>query len=295
MNYKKGGNSMAMAKKKLGKGFDTLFEKESEPEFEEGISEIRISQIEPNKNQPRKTFDADKLQALADSIKENGIIQPITVTKSGEGRYTIVAGERRWRAAKLAGLSTISAIVKEYDEKTIAKVALIENLQREDLNPIEEALGYKELSEKYSLKQEEISSMVGKSRSAVANSMRLLVLEEEFQKKLISGEITEGHARTALSLESYELKSFLINQIIENGLNVRQAEVLAKQLQKGITKKEKKRPDVYDIELERIQNRLSSNLGTKVIISQGAKKGKIEIEYYGNEDLERLLNIIENN
>lgn len=286
---------MAMTKKGLGKGLDTLFEKKPELEFEEGISEIKISLIEPNRNQPRKSFDPDKLKALADSIKENGMIQPITVTKTEEGRYTIVAGERRWRASKLAGLSTIPAIVKEYDDKTIAEVALIENLQREDLNPIEEALGYKELSEKYLLKQEDISRMVGKSRSAVANSMRLLLLEEEFQKRLISGEISEGHARAALSLEDYELRSFLINQIVENELNVRQAEVLAKQLQKGVTKKEKKRPDVYDIELERIQNRLSSNLGTKVTISHGAKKGKIEIEYYGNEDLERLLNIIENN
>lgn len=286
---------MAMTKKGLGKGLDTLFEKKPELEFEEGISEIKISLIEPNRNQPRKSFDPDKLKALADSIKENGMIQPITVTKTEEGRYTIVAGERRWRASKLAGLSTIPAIVKEYDDKTIAEVALIENLQREDLNPIEEALGYKELSEKYLLKQEDISRMVGKSRSAVANSMRLLLLEEEFQKRLISGEISEGHARAALSLEAYELRSFLINQIVENELNVRQAEVLAKQLQKGVTKKEKKRPDVYDIELERIQNRLSSNLGTKVTISHGAKKGKIEIEYYGNEDLERLLNIIENN
>jgi len=286
---------LAMTKKGLGKGLDTLFEKKPELEFEEGISEIKISLIEPNRNQPRKSFDPDKLKALADSIKENGMIQPITVTKTEEGRYTIVAGERRWRASKLAGLSTIPAIVKEYDDKTIAEVALIENLQREDLNPIEEALGYKELSEKYLLKQEDISRMVGKSRSAVANSMRLLLLEEEFQKRLISGEISEGHARAALSLEDYELRSFLINQIVENELNVRQAEVLAKQLQKGVTKKEKKRPDVYDIELERIQNRLSSNLGTKVTISHGAKKGKIEIEYYGNEDLERLLNIIENN
>ena len=282
-----------MAKKGLGKGLGTLFDAEPEIIDESGIIEVKTSLVEPNKNQPRKNFDADKLKALADSISENGMIQPIIAVKNDKGRYTIVAGERRWRAAKLAGLSTVPVVVKEYDEKTVAEIALIENLQREDLNPIEEALGYKELSDKYSLKQEEISQKVGKSRSAVANAMRLLSLEEEFQKLLISGEISEGHARAALSLEAYELRNFLINQVINSGLNVRQAELLAKQLQKEPREKKKNVSDVYAIELERIGDRLSSNLGTKVTISQGAKKGKIEIEYYGNEDLERLLNIIE--
>lgn len=282
-----------MAKKVLGSGFSTLFENNTEIIDEGSIIEVKINQVEPNRNQPRKNFDADKLSALAESIKENGIIQPIIVTKSEGGRYSIVAGERRWRASKLVGLTTVPVVVKEYDDKTVAEVALIENLQREDLNPIEEAIGYRDLSEKYGLKQEEISHKVGKSRSAVANAMRLLSLEEDFQKKLIAGEISEGHARAALSLEEYELRNFLVNQIIEGGLNVRQAENLAHQLQKGKKKKQKKVPDVYDIELERIQSRLSSNLGTKVIISNGAKKGKIEIEYYGNDDLERILNLIE--
>lgn len=282
-----------MAKKGLGKGLGTLFESENDVIDEGGIVELKLSEVEPNRNQPRKYFDIEKLEALAESIKENGMIQPIIVTKSDNGIYTIVAGERRWRASKIAGIKTIPAIIKDYSEKTIAEVALIENLQREDLNPIEEALGFKELSEKYGLKQDEISQMVGKSRSAVANSMRLLSLEDEFQKKLIDGSISEGHARAALSLDKLELREFLVNRIIEDGLNVRQAEILSKQLQKGIKKKEKKEPDVYDIELEKIQYRLSSNLGTKVTISQNAKKGKIEIEYYGNDDLERLLNIID--
>lgn len=282
-----------MAKKGLGKGLGTLFEKENDIIEENGIIELKISEIEPNRNQPRKNFDPEKLKALADSIKENGMIQPIVVTKNEDNIYTIVAGERRWRASKIAGLKTIPTIIKDYNDKTIAEVALIENLQREDLNPIEEAMGFKELSEKYGLKQDEISQKVGKSRSAVANSMRLLSLEDEFQKRLINGDISEGHARAVLSLDSIELREFLVNQIVENGLNVRQAEILSKQLQKGIKKKEKKEPDVYDIELEKIQYRLSSNLGTKVTISQNAKKGKIEIEYYGNEDLERLLNIID--
>lgn len=282
-----------MVKKGLGKGLGSLFEDDNEIIDENAIKEIKISQIEPNKNQPRKRFDKEKLVALSESIKENGLIQPIIVTKSDDDRYTIVAGERRWRAAKLAGLTAVPSIVKEYTEKTVAEVALIENLQREDLNPIEEALGYKELSEKYFLKQEEISKIVGKSRSAIANAMRLLSLEDEIQSKIISGEISEGHARAALSLDGFELRNFLVSQIIENGLNVRQAEVLAKQLQKGTKEKKKREPDVYDIELERIQNKLSSNLGTKVTISHGQKKGKIEIEYYGNEDLDRILNLIQ--
>lgn len=282
-----------MVKKGLGKGLGSLFEDDNEIIDENAIKEIKISQIEPNKNQPRKRFDKEKLVALSESIKENGLIQPIIVTKSDDDRYTIVAGERRWRAAKLAGLTAVPSIVKEYTEKTVAEVALIENLQREDLNPIEEALGYKELSEKYFLKQEEISKIVGKSRSAIANAMRLLSLEDEIQSKIISGDISEGHARAALSLDGFELRNFLVSQIIENGLNVRQAEVLAKQLQKGTKEKKKRESDVYDIELERIQNKLSSNLGTKVTISHGQKKGKIEIEYYGNEDLDRILNLIQ--
>lgn len=282
-----------MVKKGLGKGLGSLFEDDNEIIDENAIKEIKISQIEPNKNQPRKRFDKEKLVALSESIKENGLIQPIIVTKSDDDRYTIVAGERRWRAAKLAGLTAVPSIVKEYTEKTVAEVALIENLQREDLNPIEEALGYKELSEKYFLTQEEISKIVGKSRSAIANAMRLLSLEDEIQSKIISGDISEGHARAALSLDGFELRNFLVSQIIENGLNVRQAEVLAKQLQKGTKEKKKREPDVYDIELERIQNKLSSNLGTKVTISHGQKKGKIEIEYYGNEDLDRILNLIQ--
>lgn len=282
-----------MVKKGLGKGLGSLFEDDNEIIDENAIKEIKISQIEPNKNQPRKRFDKEKLVALSESIKENGLIQPIIVTKSDDDRYTIVAGERRWRAAKLAGLTAVPSIVKEYTEKTVAEVALIENLQREDLNPIEEALGYKELSDKYFLKQEEISKIVGKSRSAIANAMRLLSLEDEIQSKIISGDISEGHARAALSLDGFELRNFLVSQIIENGLNVRQTEVLAKQLQKGTKEKKKREPDVYDIELERIQNKLSSNLGTKVTISHGQKKGKIEIEYYGNEDLDRILNLIQ--
>lgn len=281
-----------MAKKGLGKGLGTIFGDESEKIEEGSVLDVKISLVEPNKNQPRKNFDKEKLEALSQSLKENGMIQPIIVTKSNNGRYTIVAGERRWRAAKSAGFSEVPVIVKEYSDQTITEVALVENLQREDLNPIEEALGYKNLCDLYGLTQEEVSQKVGKSRSAVANSMRLLSLNKTIQKYLISGEISEGHARAALSLASEELREFLINQVISSSLNVRQTENLAKQLQKEPKQKRDTKPDIYKIEIERIEKRISDSLGTKVKISHGAKKGKIEIEYYGNDDLERLLELL---
>ena len=280
-----------MAKKGLGKGLNTLLYDDPDEINENSILNLRIAQVEPNANQPRKSFDKEKLEALAESIKEHGIIQPIIVTKEGN-RYVIVAGERRWRAARLAGLKEIPVVVKEYTTQTVTEIALIENLQREDLTPIEEALGYKDLCDSYGLTQEQVSQKIGKSRSAIANALRLLSLEDELQKRVISGEISEGHARCALTLEGFELRNFLFDQVANNGLSVRQTENLAKQLQKGRPEKKEKKPDVYDIELKRIQERLSSDLGTKVTISKGAKKGVIEIEYYSNEDLERLINLI---
>ena len=282
-----------MAKKMgLDKGIGSLFPEEATKIPENVILELNITQVEPNANQPRKTFDNEKLEVLADSIRQHGLIQPIIVTKKNNDTYTIVAGERRWRAAKRAGLTKISAVIKDYSSQTVTEVALIENLQREDLNPIEEALGYKDLIDTYNLTQEQISQRLGKSRSAIANSMRLLSLEPELQKRVISGEISEGHARAALSLEGFPLREFFINRIIEDGLNVRQAEKLAKELQKEPKSSRAKELSAYDVELKRIQSNLESHFGTKVKITHGAKKGKIEIEYYGNEDLDRILNML---
>lgn len=282
-----------MAKKMgLGKGIGSLFPEESSLVQENGIVELNITRVEPNANQPRKTFDNEKLEILADSIRQHGLIQPIIVTKNENDTYTIVAGERRWRAAKKAGLTKISAVIKEYSSQTVTEVALIENLQREDLNPIEEALGYRDLINTYNLTQEQISQRIGKSRSAIANSMRLLSLEPELQKYVISGEISEGHARAALSLEGITLREFFINRIIEDGLNVRQAEKLAKELQKEPRPAKTKDISAYDVEIQRIQSNLESHFGTKVKINHGNKKGKIEIEYYGNDDLERILNLL---
>lgn len=276
-----------MAKSGLGRGLDALF---SEKENEQSVLEVKITEVMPNRNQPRKNFDEEKLSALADSVREHGVIQPIIVKKNGDF-YTIIAGERRWRAAKTAGLKKIPVIVREYDELQVREIALIENLQREDLNPIEEAMGYKALMDEYNFTQEQISARLGKSRSAIANSVRLLTLDEFTAQKLVSGEITEGHARCALTVPKGVVREFFVNRIIDDGLNVRQAEKLAKDLSKTHEEKPKKN-DVYKIELERISQSLEQFLGTKVKLSGNSKKGKIEIEYYGNDDLERLLELI---
>ncbi len=279
-----------MAKKGLGKGLDALFAEDTR-EAEGGVIEVKITEVMPNKNQPRKSFDEDKLEALSDSIKEHGIIQPIIVTQKGD-LYTIVAGERRWRAAKKAGIKKIPVIIREYDDVTTAEIALIENLQREDLNPIEEAMGYRALMDEYNFTQEEISTKLGKSRSAIANSVRLLTLDDYAREKLVAGEISEGHARCALSVPAGVVREFFINRIIEEGLNVRQAENLAKDLANPKQPKKERVESAYKIEMERISRSLEQFLGTKVKLSGTSKKGKIEIEYYGNADLERLLDII---
>ena len=286
-----------MAKKGLGKGLNSLFNEEDIEEVtseitkssEGDIKKVRMSLIEPNKKQPRRHFDEEKITALADSIKEHGLIQPIIITPSDNNMYKIVAGERRWRAAKKANLKEIPAVIRKYSEEQVAEIALIENLQRENLNPIEEAIGYNLLMDEFNLTQELISQRVGKSRSAIANSLRLLSLEDEIQKMLILGTLTSGHARAILSLDDKELRIALSKRIIEDNLNVRQAEALAKQLQKKKPQKKKSEKTAYHIEIEKIQNTLSSAMGTKVRINHTAKKGKIEIEYYGNEDLERVL------
>ncbi len=282
-----------MAKGGLGRGFGSIINEDAVMSVEsvEDVLSLRLSVIEPNKNQPRRHFDADKLHSLAESIRQNGVISPIVVTKTDTG-YEIVAGERRWRAAKLAGLTEIPAIVRNYSPQKLTEVALIENIQREDLNPIEEAQAYRALMEDYDLTQEQISERLGKSRSAIANSVRLLSLEDGLQKYVISGQISEGHARCVLSLEGTVLREFLIGRIIEDGLSVRQTEKLAKDLAKAGVPKPQKKTTQTDIQVELIRKSIEEKLGTKVKISHGAKKGRIEIEYYGNRDLDRLLEVL---
>jgi len=285
-----------MARKGLGTGLGSFFGDNditeiTAPSAESGTTELLTTEIEPNKNQPRKTFDKEKIEALASSIKEQGIIQPIVVTPQKSGRYMIVAGERRWRAAKKAGLKKVPVVVKEYTQEEIAQIALVENLQREDLNPIEEALGYRSLLEEYSLTQEAVSNITGKSRSAVANSIRLLSLDKDEQKLLLDGKITSGHARALLSIEDKSIRKALAERIVNENFNVRQAEAAAKAMQKEKPVKKKKDTAVV-AEILRLEESLASSLGTKVKILHAKKKGKIEIEYYGNEDLDRILGLI---
>lgn len=296
-----------MAKRGLGKGIGALFGNDIEEtdivaqdihqineNDKEKVTSLKLAQIEPNKEQPRKNFDEEKLQQLADSIKQHGVIQPIIVKDLNNGYYQIVAGERRWRASRIAGITEIPAIIRTYDELATMQIALIENLQREDLNPIEEALSYKALLDDFALTQEKVSEQVGKSRSAIANTIRLLSLPKQVQKLLEEGAISGGHARAILSVTSEEGKLQLAEKIIENGLNVRQAEQLAKALNAQKQEKEPAQPQTsaFDLQLQGIQKRMSDLLGTKVKILNGAKKGKIEIEYYSANDLERVLKLL---
>lgn len=280
-------------KKGLGRGLQALI-----PEYDadnlQGVENVRLADIEPNQYQPRKHFSDESLEELADSIKEHGVIQPIILRRMNKG-YQIVAGERRWRAAKIAGLTEIPAIIKDFDERKVMEIALIENLQREDLDPIDEAKAYKSLMEQFNLTQEDISRKVGKSRSAIANSIRLLNLDDRVQEMVSSGKITMGHAKVILSLENKEKQFIAANRIIEKKLSVRETERLIKNMteEKIRSIKIPKKTDVY---LKEVEDNLCSFLGTKVKIFQSSKnKGRIQIEYYGEDDLERLLEIIYQN
>ncbi len=287
---------MAM-KKGLGRGLDALFEsyKEETENTEEALSEaeknqiqeIRINDIDPNPYQPRKQFNEEGIRELAESIRSHGVVQPIIVKKSGF-RYQIIAGERRWRAAREAELMTIPAMVMDLTEEEIIEIGLIENLQREDLNPIEEAQGIQQLMDRMNLTQEEAAKRLGRSRPAVANALRLLHLSDRIQKYLSEKRITTGHARALLSVEDKKLREEVARMIIEKDLNVRDTEKIIQNInkQKKTRKNGKEKPS-YIMEIE---NGLEESLGTKVQIRPGAKKGIIEIEYYSNEDLERIIN-----
>ena len=284
-----------MQEGKFRQGFDALFAKtsdvyEEKTEEKDEVRLIKTGLIEPRKDQPRKNFDREQLQALANSVAEHGIIQPIIVTHGKNGYFDIIAGERRWRAAKLAGLKEIPAIVRSYDERKVAEVALIENLQREDLNPIEEALGYKTLMEKFEMTQDKVSERVGKSRSSIANMLRLLSLENEIKDMLIENKITMGHARALLSMPGGSKRVEAAKKISEEGFNVRQVEALVKNDAIPVKKAKKSKESAYpDLE----QN-LSERYGTKIRV-KGKNKGKIEIEYYSAADLTRIVDILQKN
>lgn len=281
-------------KKGLGKGLGALYNTDEAIDVQsEQVLELKISQIEPNKSQPRTEFDREKLEVLADSIKKYGVLQPIVVKKLDNGFYKIIAGERRWRASKMAGIEKIPVMIREYDDRETMEIALVENLQREDLNPFEEARGYRELMDLFSMTQEQVAQRVGKSRSAVANSIRLLSLCDEIKGFVLKKELTVGHVRALLATDNEGVQLMAARRIVEEGLTVRQTEALIKSLLQ--TKKEKKKNPV-DEELKRylgtIEKKLSDSLGTKVTISNKKNRGKIEIEYYNNDDFERIMNII---
>ncbi len=278
-----------MSKKNgLGRGLSTLLQENVSAE-ENKVYELSILDIEPNPNQPRKNFDPDALKTLADSIAEVGLLSPILVRQKENGLFEIIAGERRWRASKLAGKKKIPAIVKSYESKEVMEIALIENLQREDLNPLEEAMGYKALKEQFGFTQEEIAKRVSKNRSTVANVMRILNLPDFVLKEIKNGKVTVGHAKALISLESDELKKLLLYEIVKNEISVREAEELAKKLSQKKRTTLMKKTLKKDPNLIEVENRLTSRFGTKVQIKSGKIKSKIEIEYYSKEDLQRII------
>lgn len=296
-------NNMAKAARGLGKGLDSLIPvaapqtevKLTEEKKEDGAqgTYVKITKVEPNREQPRKNFDEDALQELADSIKQYGIVEPLIV-QDRKTYYEIIAGERRWRAAKLAGLKEVPVIVRNYTEQEIVEISLIENIQREDLNPIEEAQAYKRLLTEFNLKQDEVAERVSKSRTAVTNSMRLLKLCDEVQQMIIDDMITTGHARALISIEDAEQQYTIAQKVFDEKLSVRDVEKLVKNLNKP--EKAKKEP-VTDKALEAIyqdlEEKLKQSLGTKVAItSKGAGAGKLEIEFYTHDDLEKLTDLL---
>jgi len=285
-----------MNKKGLGKGLGALISAANEEVNEEinekkGIVELKINDIEPNINQPRKKFDDEKLLKLSESIKKHGVVQPIIVKKE-DNTYRIVAGERRWRAARMAGLKTIPVIIKELSERQVMEIALIENLQREDLNPIEEAEAFERLLNEYNLTQEELSEAIGRSRSAIANTIRLLGLSEKVKNCLINQDITSGHARAILSIDNKELQEKICDEIIEKNLTVRQTETLVKRFISEEKKENKKnKENKNNDEYLKIEENLQGIFGTKVRLVSNNKKGRIMIEYYSEEELDRLLTL----
>ena len=280
---------MAVKPRGLGKGLDSLLRDDLIVGQSGPTSSLPISQIESCSTQPRKYFDPEKLEELADSIREHGVIQPLAVRKLASGYYQIIAGERRWRAARMAGLTEVPVVIIEANDRKAMELAMIENLQREDLNPIEEAEGFRSLIENYGMTQEQAAQQVGKSRSAVANAMRLLQLGEEIRSLVESEQLSAGHARTLLPL-SPALQKEAAKTILANALSVRQTEQLVKRLQAAPPKNPAPVPVAPQVDyVAEAQRELSNKLGRACRIAHGKKKGRIEIEYYGVDDLNDLL------
>ena len=302
-----------MAKKGLGKGLGAIFGEDvvkesneeltkvkrslpAEEEETKGSLMVKISLIEPNMDQPRKDFNQEELQELAESIKNYGVLQPLLVQKKGTS-YELIAGERRWRAAKLAGLKEVPVVLREYSKQQAMEIALIENVQRADLNPIEEAQAYQQLVKEFHLTQEEIAARVSKNRATITNAMRLLKLDEEIQNLLIKGAISSGHARAILSLEDKQLQKKAAKEVLDKRLSVRETEKLAKRLARASAEKSErneKKDDALALIFQDLEERMKTIMGTKVSIHNKDKnKGRIEIEYYSEAELERIVEMIE--
>ncbi len=296
---------MAVKKKGLGKGLDSLIpdnkgskssvgselQTNSEPENASGEQMMKINIVEPNREQPRKKFEEDALLELADSIKQFGILQPLLVRKRKD-YYEIIAGERRWRAAKMAGVKEVPVIIKDFSEQEVVEIGLIENIQRENLNPIEEAMAFKRLLEEFNLKQDEVAERVSKSRTAVTNSMRLLKLNDKVQQMIVDDMISTGHARALLAIDDKEQQFILANKIFDEKLSVRETEKLIKDIKNPKKVKEKKKVENAFIYKD-IEEKMKQLIGTKLYVaSKGNGKGKIEIEYYSDKELERVFDMI---
>ena len=296
---------MAVKKNGLGKGLDSLItdkvnrpapqKKENADKIVEGIL-VNINKVEPNREQPRKNFDEDALLELAESIKQFGVLQPLLV-QDKEDYYEIIAGERRWRAAKLAGLKEVPVIIKKLTDQEVVEISLIENIQRENLNPIEEAFAYKRLLTEFNLKQDEVAERVSKSRTAVTNSMRLLKLNEKVQQMVIDDMLTTGHARAILGIDDPEKQFIIAQKIFDEKMSVRETEKLVKKLQQEknepATEKTAKTDSKLEVIYRDLEEKMKSILGTKVAINQkDDKKGKIEIEYYSADELDRIIDLI---
>lgn len=278
----------------LGKGLDALWGDTTLQDQAGGSVTIPVAQIEPGLNQPRKHFDEEALAGLAESIRQHGIIQPLTVRRLSSGYYQIIAGERRWRAARMAGLAEVPAIVIEADDRMVMELGLIENLQREDLNPIEEAEGYLVLLTDYGMTQEEVAQRMGKSRPAVANALRLTALPPEVRQMLVEGTLTAGHGRAVLSVEGEAAQIAFAGEIARQGLSVRQAEAAARNFTlTPPAKKERPTEDPHRIYIAQVEKDLSGRFGRKVTITTGRKKGRLELEFYNTDDLNALLDLLE--
>ena len=285
---------MAVKKSGLGRGFDAIFADNSVEDISTGNSttKVKLLDIEPNREQPRKQFDEEALSELSDSIAQHGVLQPLLVRPMPDGGYQLVAGERRWRASRMAGLTEVPVVIRDLTDAQVAELALVENLQRENLNPLEEANGYKELSDKFGYTQEKISEIVGKSRPSIANALRLLNLPEDVQEMVSNGSLSMGHARAILSLPDDKMKTDLAKLVIANDLSVRETERIARNMVKEAPKKSKakKRNPYYD----EAELALSEVLGRKVKITKSSKKGALEIEFFDDADLKKLLKIFDN-